>query len=91
MTLFFSFQLEQEVQDEGCSRDFVAIYDGPYRRSSGWLATYCGSVTPPKVKSTLNQMRLEFKTDPEATFSGFRAIYQSFDPKAGSKNGEQGR
>jgi len=28
-------------------------------------------------------MRIEFKTDPEATFNGFRALYRSFDPQAG--------
>ena len=73
------------MQNEGCSRDFVAIYDGPYRRATDWLATYCGSGNPQKVRTTGNQMRIEFKTDPEATFNGFRALYRSFDPQAGTK------
>ena len=51
------------MQNEGCSRDFVAIYDGPYRRATDWLATYCGSGNPQKVRTTGNQMRIEFKTD----------------------------
>lgn len=58
-----------------CSDDYLAIYDGS-NTSDPLLGKFCGSNTPPDVRSSNNNMLLVFKTDSFHIARGWKIIFR---------------
>ncbi|KAK3572019.1 hypothetical protein QTP86_022249 [Hemibagrus guttatus] len=77
---FNSFNLEAS---SNCAWDYVAVYDGP-NTLAPLLGQFCGSVLPPTLRSSTNQMFLVFKTDSSVAAEGWRASYrETLGPQQG--------
>ncbi|MCJ8728547.1 hypothetical protein PDJAM_G00005700 [Pangasius djambal] len=77
---FNSFHLEASST---CAFDYVAAYDGP-NTLAPLLGRFCGSVLPPTIRSSTNQMFVVFKTDASVAAEGWRATYrETLGPQQG--------
>ncbi|XP_040824205.1 cubilin [Ochotona curzoniae] len=66
-----------------CSDDYLAIYDGS-NTSDPLLGKFCGSNTPPDVRSSNNNMLLVFKTDSFHIARGWKIIFrETLGPQQG--------
>ncbi|XP_056290732.1 cubilin [Pseudoliparis swirei] len=68
---FNTFHLEAS---SSCRYDYVAVYDGQDTLAP-LLGKFCGSVLPPNIRSTTNQLFIEFRTDAAESGIGWRAVY----------------
>ncbi|TNN61141.1 Cubilin [Liparis tanakae] len=68
---FNTFHLEAS---SSCRYDYVAVYDGQDTLAP-LLGKFCGSVLPPDIRSTTNQLFIEFRTDATGSGIGWRAVY----------------
>ncbi|XP_067996751.1 CUB domain-containing protein 2 [Melanerpes formicivorus] len=74
LTLVFTdFQVEG---GQGCSFDFVALFDGPTAASPS-LGRYCGSSWPPRTVSSTPHLLILFKSDFNIGGRGFKAHFYS--------------
>ena len=74
--IFISFVLNNENQpvDLTCTADSVRVIDGESADGDS-LGHYCGSFLPPPILTTGNTAAVEFKTNVNATASGFLLRY----------------
>ncbi|GMR48509.1 hypothetical protein PMAYCL1PPCAC_18704 [Pristionchus mayeri] len=70
---FHSFNLEEHLQ---CKYDAISIQDGPEASRSS-LGIFCGSLIPPSILSSSNQLILHFYSDTSVSRRGFLAEYES--------------
>lgn len=68
---FNTFHLEAS---SSCRYDYVAVYDGQDILAP-LLGKFCGSVLPPDLRSSTNQLFIVFKTDASGNGIGWRAVY----------------
>nr|XP_014268202.2 cubilin [Maylandia zebra] len=68
---FNTFHLEAS---SSCQFDSVAVYDGPDTLSP-LLGKFCGTVLPPNLRSSTNQLFIVFSTDNTVNGIGWRATY----------------
>lgn len=68
---FNSFSLEAS---SNCRYDYVAVYDGE-NTLAPLMGKFCGQQLPPNLRSSSNQMFLEFVTDASIVAEGWRATY----------------
>uniref|UniRef100_A0A8C5HD89 Cubilin n=1 Tax=Gouania willdenowi TaxID=441366 RepID=A0A8C5HD89_GOUWI len=68
---FNTFHLEAS---SSCRYDYVAVYDGQ-DTSAPLLGKFCGTVLPPKLQSSSNQLFIVFRTDASISGVGWRATY----------------
>ncbi|PKU30312.1 cub domain-containing protein 2 [Limosa lapponica baueri] len=74
LTLVFAdFQVEG---GQGCSFDYVALFDGP-TATSPRLGRYCGSARPPRTTSSTPYLLVLFKSDFNIGGRGFKAHFYS--------------
>ncbi|XP_074549445.1 cubilin [Halichoeres trimaculatus] len=77
---FNTFHLEAS---SSCRYDYVAVYDGPDSLAP-LLGKFCGTVLPPDLRSTTNQLFIIFRTDASVNGIGWRAVYsQTLGPAQG--------
>ncbi|KAJ6666688.1 hypothetical protein lerEdw1_020412 [Lerista edwardsae] len=77
---FNNFHLEAS---SSCSRDYVAVYDGP-NTAAPLLGQFCGEVLPPTLKSSTNNLLLVFKTDGFGAAGGWKASFrETIGPRQG--------
>lgn len=60
------------VYCNGCSYDYLEVYDGPSTDSPLGGSRICGSSAPAPIQSTGNSMKLIFHTDSSETKTGFK-------------------
>uniref|UniRef100_A0AAQ4PGY7 Cubilin n=1 Tax=Gasterosteus aculeatus aculeatus TaxID=481459 RepID=A0AAQ4PGY7_GASAC len=72
--VFFNFSDVDIEHHSNCSRDHVAIHDGP-TTSSPLLAQVCGSSLPPSITSTQNTIYVRFRSDLSHNHRGFSARF----------------
>ncbi|KAL1493429.1 hypothetical protein ABEB36_011486 [Hypothenemus hampei] len=66
------------VETANCTNNYIKIYDGP-TQAYPLLATICGNMTKgnlTSIRSTINQMLVEFTSDYPITSKGFKAVYR---------------
>ncbi|XP_041824165.1 cubilin [Melanotaenia boesemani] len=68
---FNTFHLEAS---SSCIYDHVAVYDGP-DTFAPLLGKFCGTVLPPNLRSSTNQLFIVFRTDASINGIGWRATY----------------
>lgn len=68
---FNSFSLEASST---CRYDYVAVYDGE-NTLAPLMGKFCGQQLPPNLRSSSNQMFLEFVTDASVAAEGWRATF----------------
>ncbi|XP_054478628.1 cubilin [Anoplopoma fimbria] len=68
---FNTFHLEAS---SSCRYDYVAVYDGQDTLAP-LLGKFCGSVLPPDLRSSTNQLFIVFRTDASVNGIGWRAVY----------------
>ncbi|XP_028288640.1 cubilin [Parambassis ranga] len=68
---FNTFHLEAS---SSCRYDYVAVYDGQDTLAP-LLGKFCGSVLPPNLRSSTDQLFIEFRTDASVSGIGWRAVY----------------
>ncbi|KAM9333329.1 LOW QUALITY PROTEIN: cubilin [Pholidichthys leucotaenia] len=68
---FNTFHLEVS---SSCRYDFVAVYDGQDTLAP-LLGKFCGTVLPPNLRSSSNQLFIVFRTDETENGIGWRATY----------------
>ncbi|NXV89265.1 CDCP2 protein, partial [Calonectris borealis] len=74
LTLVFAdFQVEGS---QGCSFDYVALFDGP-TTAAPRLGRYCGSTHPPRAVSSTPHLLVLFKSDFNIGGRGFKAHFYS--------------
>ncbi|KAJ7395393.1 CUB domain-containing protein 2 isoform X1 [Pitangus sulphuratus] len=74
LTLVFAdFQMEG---GQGCSFDYVALFDGP-TVTAPRLGRYCGSTRPPRTVSSTPHLLVIFKSDFNIGGRGFKAHFYS--------------
>uniref|UniRef100_A0A8C4K029 CUB domain containing protein 2 n=1 Tax=Dromaius novaehollandiae TaxID=8790 RepID=A0A8C4K029_DRONO len=71
--VFADFQVEN---DEECSFDYVALFDGP-TAAAARLGRYCGSRSPPRAVSSGPALLVVFKSDFNIGARGFKAYFYS--------------
>uniref|UniRef100_A0A8B9P6B4 CUB domain containing protein 2 n=1 Tax=Apteryx owenii TaxID=8824 RepID=A0A8B9P6B4_APTOW len=71
--VFADFQVEN---DEECSFDYVALFDGP-TAAAARLGRYCGSRSPPRAVSSGRELLVVFKSDFNIGGRGFKAYFYS--------------
>ncbi|XP_068160694.1 cubilin [Antennarius striatus] len=77
---FNTFHLEAS---SSCRYDYVAVYDGG-DISAPLLGKFCGTVLPPNLRSSTNQLFIIFRTDASVNGIGWRATYsQTLGPAQG--------
>ncbi|KAM4718445.1 cubilin [Anableps anableps] len=77
---FNTFNLEAS---SSCHNDYVAVYDGPDSLAP-LLGRFCGTVLPPDIRSSTNNLFIIFRTDATVNGLGWRAIYsQTLGPAQG--------
>ncbi|MED6286585.1 hypothetical protein CHARACLAT_007536, partial [Characodon lateralis] len=77
---FNTFSLEASSL---CQYDHVAVYDGPDTLAP-LLGKFCGTVLPPKLRSSTNNLFIIFRTDATVSSVGWRATYsQTLGPAQG--------
>ena len=72
---FRAFNIEAHSR---CQYDYLEIRDG--NSDSAKLVgnrTWCGSVRPPSIVSSSNNLYMKFKSDPSITTAGFAVSYTS--------------
>ncbi|XP_071156308.1 cubilin-like isoform X2 [Mytilus edulis] len=70
---FNSFELEAH---QTCNFDYVDVYDGG-DLSSPMIGRFCGEVVPDVLRTTGNQMLINFVTDWSVSLAGFTATYRT--------------
>ncbi|XP_017269603.1 cubilin [Kryptolebias marmoratus] len=68
---FNTFHLEAS---SSCRYDYVAVYDGQDTLAP-LLGKFCGTVLPPDLRSSTNQLYIVFRTDVSINGLGWRATY----------------
>lgn len=68
---FVHFNIEAHSR---CDFDYVDIYDGA-DFSAPHIGRFCGEITPDVIKSTGNNLFVNFVSDTSITHSGFTAFY----------------
>ncbi|KAM4534255.1 cubilin [Odontesthes bonariensis] len=68
---FNTFSLEAS---SSCRYDYVAVYDGQ-NTLAPLLGKFCGTVIPPNLRSSTNQLFIVFRTDATVNGIGWRATY----------------
>uniref|UniRef100_A0A3Q3MXM2 Cubilin n=1 Tax=Mastacembelus armatus TaxID=205130 RepID=A0A3Q3MXM2_9TELE len=68
---FNTFHLEAS---SSCRFDYVAVYDGQDTLAP-LLGQFCGTVLPPNLRSSTNQLFIVFRTDASVNGIGWRATY----------------
>lgn len=68
---FNTFHLEAS---SSCRFDYVAVYDGQDTMAP-LLGIFCGTVLPPNLRSSTNQVFIVFRTDATVNGIGWRATY----------------
>ncbi|KAF7245952.1 Cubilin [Varanus komodoensis] len=77
---FNHFDLEAS---SSCYKDYVSVYDGP-DITSPLLGKFCGTVLPPFIKSSSNDLLLVFRTDSYEAAGGWRASFtETIGPQQG--------
>ncbi|XP_054878715.1 cubilin isoform X1 [Poeciliopsis prolifica] len=77
---FNTFSLEAS---SSCRYDHVAVYDGPDSLAP-LLGRFCGTVLPPDMRSSTNNLFIIFSTDATVSGVGWRATYsQTLGPAQG--------
>ncbi|MEQ2310269.1 hypothetical protein AMECASPLE_007121, partial [Ameca splendens] len=77
---FITFSLEASSL---CQYDYVAVYDGPDTLAP-LLGKFCGTVLPPELRSSTNNLFIVFRTDATVSSVGWRATYsQTLGPAQG--------
>ncbi|XP_062437571.1 CUB domain-containing protein 2 [Rhea pennata] len=71
--VFADFQVEN---DDECSFDYVALFDGP-TAAAARLGRYCGSGSPPHTVSSGHELLVVFKSDFNIGGRGFKAYFYS--------------
>ncbi|NXA31451.1 CDCP2 protein, partial [Eudromia elegans] len=71
--VFTDFQVEN---DEQCSFDYVALFDGA-TVAAARLGHYCGSSSPPRTVSSGHELLVVFKSDFNIGGRGFKAYFYS--------------
>ncbi|KAJ1170309.1 hypothetical protein NDU88_002187 [Pleurodeles waltl] len=71
--VFTDFQMEN---NEECNFDYVAIFDGPSMEDRH-IDHYCGTMKPPDVISSSNELMVMFKSDFNIGGRGFKAHFYS--------------
>ncbi|KAM3593822.1 uncharacterized protein V6R79_022582 [Siganus canaliculatus] len=69
---FNTFHLEAS---SSCRYDYVAVYDGQDSLAP-LLGKFCGTVLPPKLRSSTNQLFIIFRTDATVSGIGWKATYR---------------
>nr|XP_020470999.1 cubilin [Monopterus albus] len=69
---FNTFHLEAS---SSCRYDFVEVYDGQDTLAPS-LGKFCGTVLPPNLRSSTNQLFIVFRTDASVNGIGWRATYR---------------
>ncbi|KAM6900418.1 cubilin [Xenentodon cancila] len=69
---FNTFHLEAS---SSCRYDYVAVYDG-LDTSAPLLGRFCGTIIPPNLRSSTNQLFIIFRTDGSVSGIGWRATYR---------------
>ena len=60
-----------------CKYDYVEVSSGRGPADSRLHGRYCGSDTPERITSTLNNLRVEFRSDNTVAKAGFQARFFS--------------
>lgn len=68
---FNTFSLEAS---SSCRYDYVAVYDGPDSLAP-LMGRFCGTVIPPDIRSSTNNLFIIFSTDATVSGVGWRATY----------------
>uniref|UniRef100_A0A3Q2TAZ9 Cubilin n=1 Tax=Fundulus heteroclitus TaxID=8078 RepID=A0A3Q2TAZ9_FUNHE len=77
---FNTFSLEAS---SSCRFDYVAVYDG-HDTLAPLLGRFCGTVLPPALRSSTNNLFIVFRTDATVSSVGWRATYsQTLGPAQG--------
>uniref|UniRef100_A0A3B5L191 Cubilin n=1 Tax=Xiphophorus couchianus TaxID=32473 RepID=A0A3B5L191_9TELE len=77
---FNTFSLEAS---SSCRYDYVAMYDGPDSLAP-LMGRFCGTVIPPDIRSSTNNLFIIFSTDATVSGVGWRATYsQTLGPAQG--------
>ena len=72
---FDDFMLESDNM-QGCSSDYLEVYDGLSQSGSDVIGTFCGFIGPgTKVFSTGRHLTLQFVTNTEFNYRGFKLSY----------------
>ncbi|XP_048394777.1 CUB domain-containing protein 2 isoform X1 [Stegostoma tigrinum] len=71
--VFYDFHLEN---NEDCSFDYVALFDGSSMKDRHW-GHYCGGTKPPNMISSGSELLVVFKSDFNIGARGFKAFYFS--------------
>ncbi|XP_038649437.1 CUB domain-containing protein 2 [Scyliorhinus canicula] len=71
--IFYDFHLEN---NEDCSFDYVALFDGSSINDRHW-GHYCGGTKPADIISTTSELLVVFKSDFNIGAKGFKAFYFS--------------
>lgn len=72
--LFYRFNSFSLEASSTCRYDYVAVYDGE-NVLAPLMGKFCGQELPPNLRSSSNQMFLEFVTDSSVAAEGWRATY----------------
>uniref|UniRef100_A0A3B3UMJ3 CUB domain-containing protein n=1 Tax=Poecilia latipinna TaxID=48699 RepID=A0A3B3UMJ3_9TELE len=83
---FQVFQVEG-MSSSSCRYDYVAVYDGPDSLAP-LLGRFCGTVLPPDIRSSTNNLFIIFRTDATVSGVGWRATYSQ---TLGNGSGDCGR
>uniref|UniRef100_A0A3B3YJS7 CUB domain-containing protein n=1 Tax=Poecilia mexicana TaxID=48701 RepID=A0A3B3YJS7_9TELE len=63
-----------DLPSSSCRYDYVAVYDGPDSLAP-LLGRFCGTVLPPDIRSSTNNLFIIFSTDATVSGVGWRATY----------------
>ncbi|XP_062974501.1 astacin-like metalloendopeptidase [Elgaria multicarinata webbii] len=72
-----TFDVFDLQSSEGCTADYVKVYDGISKSDKVLLDKTCGIKIPPTLTSSKNTMLIEFVSDHSVEGTGFRASYTS--------------
>uniref|UniRef100_A0A8C5FRN7 Metalloendopeptidase n=1 Tax=Gadus morhua TaxID=8049 RepID=A0A8C5FRN7_GADMO len=70
-----------------CKYDYVEVSSGRGPADSRLHGRYCGSDTPERITSTLNNLRVEFRSDNTVAKAGFQARFFSDKDECSHENG----
>ncbi|KAM8938764.1 embryonic protein UVS.2-like [Pelodytes ibericus] len=75
--VFLQFDAFDVQVSQGCTADYIRVFDGPSRSSALLLNQTCGKGLLPPLVASRNSLLVEFITDKTVTATGFRASYST--------------
>ena len=71
---FINFELESAHDSKGCIYDNVTVYD-VNNMENNVVGTFCGDLLPDAVGAVGEQLLIEFQSDRQLTYAGFRTRF----------------